>query len=228
MTAPRAKLPRLKPTESGPLRTGKKKKSDKDRIVARDGISYVFEEEKDDDDLKSFATWCYRHSRCTIRTLMAKMDRRAARTDHSVFRDVSNHLTRLTLQHGIGPKEVEHCIMGGYNWTRDWDCVLALRQKSRIHDFKTTCAFYFKDLSARLAEGVPWRDITWTRRPRERVYKCTTCICCGHREWVLETSYIERGDDPRWAAVIAVEHMTRIESLEASPLDIINNSMCEQ
>ncbi|SPO05249.1 uncharacterized protein DNG_07936 [Cephalotrichum gorgonifer] len=159
-----------------------------------------------------------------VRTLIAKCDWRRPVQEGYLFRDRAGGHQLLALHSGLGPGEVEHPIVGPFDWTREWDCVLSMTQWSRIYGFPVTSSFYFKDLKVRLGRGVPWRNIHRTRLVKERRYREITCYCCVDREWVCESKFLDRSCDPQWAAVIAVGHLSRMQALENNALDVVRHS----
>lgn len=173
------------------------------------------------------AAWVWRYSVSSVRTLIAKIDTRPCPASRHTFIDMDGFRQCLVLPRGIGHREVEHAVVGRYDWTRDWDCVLSMRLTSR-DDHVVAAAFYFKDLPARLKAGVPWDDAERTKFSGESIHREASCICCAEREWVCESRFHERAGEPAYAATIKVGHLGRMESLSHDPVKIISNSRVER
>lgn len=203
------------------------KASPADRQVKKKGNGKNDGEEAKEGVVDS-AAWVWRYSVSSVRTLIAKVDTRPCPASRHTFLDTDGFRQRLVLPRGIGHREVEHDVVGRYDWTRDWDCVLSMRQTGRLDDVVVAAVFYFKDLPARLKAGVPWSDAERTRFSGESIHRETTCICCADREWVCETRFHERDENPTYAASIKVGHLERMESLSHDPVKIIANSRVER
>lgn len=188
---------------------------------------------KDDNDdevkegIVESAAWVWRYTVSSVRTLIAKVDSRPCPASRHIFIDTYGSRQRLVLPRGIGHREVEHAVVGRYDWTRDWDCVLSMGLTGR-DDHVVAAAMYFKDLPARLKAGVPWGDAEKTKFSGESIHRETTCICCADREWVCETRFHERAEEPTYAATIKIGHLERMESLSHDPVKITSHSRVER
>ena len=158
-------------------------------------------------------------------TRLANVDRRKTSrpAQRYTFRDRTGFTQRLVLHRGIDPGEVEHAIRG-HDWTKHFDCALSLSQYSFITGTRITAALYFRDLPARLTLGVPWSRPSLTQRVGEEIYHEVTCECCAERPWVARTRWCERSPSPRFAAVITVGHLTRLDALNHDPFDLMKHA----
>ncbi|SPO06857.1 uncharacterized protein DNG_09551 [Cephalotrichum gorgonifer] len=123
----------------------------------------------------------------------------------------------------LGPGEEEHYVGITYDWTRDWDFVLSVKNESREMRGKSEdgdwwvgyAHIYFNDLSGLDCEAVPWNDTARTQRLAadggpQNVYRfmAKDALGCGKKDrdgWLRYTwKFRERSDYPRWGGSFTV------------------------
>lgn len=108
----------------------------------------------------------------------------------------------------LGPNEIERVSGQRYDWTRDWDFTLFVRNYSKDGlKWMADGCLYFKGLSPADYDAIPWNNPLKTMRVEADALPSKHERKNLQLEWRKFTwKFCERSDSPRWGASFTVYH----------------------
>lgn len=110
----------------------------------------------------------------------------------------------------LGPDEVERSFRPReYDWTRDWDFILFMRNFNRSGEgWMADACLYFRGLSPDDCGAIPWNNASRTKRVPGPPLPVSSPRLDNRNSLVRFTwKFCERSDSPRWGASFAVYYV---------------------